>query len=140
MAMDDFVRALSELQSHTPQAITDNAEQVMETEIDSANAMVINTDGVTTSFGSHGIRDRLEADTESESDDSDRRPTRARRSRANSQYIVPHPDWQGIPTAPPSPSVRRNASHVDISALVDNWHSGPANQTHMYRHPNPSML
>ena len=36
---------------------------------------------------------------------------------------------------PPSPSLRRtNASHPDIASLVENWsHSGPANQTLLYK-------
>lgn len=40
---------------------------------------------------------------------------------------------------PPSPSIRRssNASHPDISYLVQNWtDSGPANQTLMYKPPH----
>jgi len=38
---------------------------------------------------------------------------------------------------PPSPSLRRtNASHPDIVSLVENWsHSGPANQTLLYKTP-----
>jgi len=40
-----------------------------------------------------------------------------------------------INSPPPSPSIRRsNASHPDITSLVENWtHSGPANQTLMYK-------
>jgi acetyl esterase/lipase len=42
-----------------------------------------------------------------------------------------------ISSPPPSPSIRRkqlNASHRDLTSLVDNWaHSGPANQTLLFK-------
>jgi hypothetical protein len=46
-----------------------------------------------------------------------------------------------VSTPPPSPSLRRSTmSHPDIASLIENWsHSGPANETLVYRtHPNSS--
>ena len=142
--MGDFVRnTLPQLENHSPQAITNTVEKVMETEIDSINALVVDTNGVATSVGVEGIRAGLEVETESESDDTyhaPQRPARPRRARSNSQYSNPPSKWQSVTSQPPSPSVRRNASHADIGRLVDNWNSGPANKTFMFLQPNTACL
>ncbi len=57
------------------------------------------------------------------------------------RYIIPHPEWESVPGQAPSPSLRRSFkrtnSYTDISRLIENWtHSGPANQTLVYKHPN----
>ncbi|KAK0233503.1 lipase/ esterase [Armillaria fumosa] len=65
-----------------------------------------------------------------------------KRNGNTARYIIPHPEWESVPGQAPSPSLRRSFkrtnSYTDISRLIENWtHSGPANQTLVYKHPEP---
>jgi hypothetical protein len=77
--------------------------------------------------------------------------TRPTLKRHRSQHYHLHSSQIHIPalssfttmSPPPSPSIRRssNASHPDISRLVENWtHSGPANETLIFKQPQSSYF
>lgn len=61
--------------------------------------------------------------------------TRPSYTRRFTGHMPMPPTMSKYTTPPPSPSIRRkNASHPDITSLVEQWtSSGPANQTTMYK-------
>lgn len=134
--MADFVKnTLPEFQTGTPQALTAKAQSGLDSEMETEHALFLDTDGVATSVSAEGIKDRLEAEeVEASTIDTENQPSRP---RATSQYLSPNPHWKGVAGNAPSPSLRRNVSRSEVGQLVANWQAGPANETQMYRLPNP---
>ncbi|KIY73560.1 hypothetical protein CYLTODRAFT_365646 [Cylindrobasidium torrendii FP15055 ss-10] len=143
IAMGEFVlNKLPQLQSRSPR-LEPKAEQYMETEIDSKDAFVLDANGLAIPMGQVGARSRLENDDSTDEEGSSAGTANLANSsrprlnkRSHSSYTISE-DWHKEASQPPTPSVRRNASHADVSALVDNWRSGPKNKTVLYRHSSP---
>lgn len=136
--MADFVKnTLPQFQTGTPLAFTAKAQLGLDSEMETEHSLFLDTDGVATSVSAEGIKDRLEAEeVEASTIDTE---TQTSRPQPTSQYLSPHPEWKGVAGNAPSPSLRRSINHSEVGQLVANWHSGPANETHVYRLPNPPV-